>query len=151
MADLQLMHNFSVANKIRKNVSVIATDSGASFEPTDDFDIRLRCHRSSLGKDINYFTWDGAYYFLKSVERDTNSIMYINGDMDLLMTYADAIMGLHGKASRSTSHGSSRLSDDLRNISVDTERTVVDFPVPIEDDEEHGTYILVTSQGGFPH
>ena len=151
--DVTLYKNFSVPSAMNKNITQVAKYVGVQLaEPTDDdeVDIRMTVPTDTLKwSNVNYFAWDGAYYFLNSVTKQANSISIIHGEMDPLMTFPDAVKQLLIMASRSTSHGSSRLADSMRTISVDSERTVVNFPNQIPDSEATGRYVLVTSQSGY--
>lgn len=151
--DVTLFRNFSVDNVFTKNITTVATYPAVQVvNPTDDYDVQLRMTASShLFKwdYVNYFQFDGAYYFLESVEHEANNISILNGRMDLLMTYADSIITLQVLAERSTSHGSPRLEDQNRTITADSTRTVINFPNPIPGGESSGVYILTTAQSGY--
>lgn len=151
--DVTLYKNFSVAEKLSKNLTQVAKYPGVQLvEATDDFDVQIRMTVPTdtlKWSNVNYFMFDGAYYFLESVFKQGNSISVINGRMDLLMTYRAAILDLSILPERSTNHGSMRLDDQLRRITVDSSRTVVDFPVTISATEQGGTYIIVTAQSGY--
>ena len=151
--DVTLYRNFSVPNKLNKNLTQVAKYTGVQVvNETDDFDVsvRMTVATDTLKWDnVNYFEWDGAYYFLESVTKTANSISTVNGRMDVLMTYRSAILQMRVLAARSTSHGSGRLADSLRSITVDSERIVTEFPNQIADTESMGRYVLVTSQSGY--
>lgn len=151
--DVVLYKNFSVENKLNKNITEVGRYSGVqSVEPTDDNAVRVRmtAPRDQLTWSvINYFQFDGAYYFLDNVEMEASNISILVGRMDLLMTYRDAINGLMVLPERSTSHGSMRLDDQIRRISIDTDRSVLQFPNIINDNEGSGTYILTSAQPGY--
>lgn len=151
--DVVLYKNFSVENKLNKNLTQVAKYVGVQVvEPVDDYDIQIRMTVPTdtlKWSNVNYFQFDGAYYFLESVDKEANSISTVNGRMDLLMTYAGAIKALKVQPERSTSHGSMRLEDENRRITVDTHRTVIDFPMAISGEEGEGLYILTTAQGGY--
>lgn len=151
--DLVLYKNFSVHNKLNKNITPIATYEGVQLvNAIDDHDISVEVAIPTgelSWDDVNYFSFDGAYYFLSSVSKEYQDVSVLNGTMDLLMTYKDAIKQLDVFAERSTSHGSARLEDSMRGITVDTDRTVVEFPNSVAGSEVMGTYILNTAQLGF--
>ena len=151
--DVTLYKNFSVENKLVKNITQVAKYTGVQVvEATDDFDVQIRMTAPTdtlKWSNVNYFEFDGAYYFLESVEKTANSISTINGRMDLLMTYQSAIQALSVLPERSTSHGSMRLEDQNRRITVDSVRTVVAFPNTISGSEGMGTYIVTTAQSGY--
>lgn len=151
--DVTLYKNFSVPTKITKNITQVAKYAGIQVvEPTDDYDVQIRMTvpTDTLRWDnVNYFEWDGAYYFLESVDKQANSISVVNGRMDLLMTYRSAILALSVLPERSTSHGSMRLEDQNRRITVDSVRTVVAFPNTISGSEGMGAYIVTTAQSGY--
>lgn len=151
--DITLYHNFSVENKLVKNLTELHSFEGVQMvEPVNDAEITIRMAMPSeelRWDDANYFQWDGAFYFIESIDFLANGISNINGRMDLLMTYQDAIKQLKVKAARTTSHGSARVADEMRTISVDSQRSVVKFPNQIDDSRLGGIYILVTSQRGY--
>lgn len=151
--DVTLYKNFSVPTKITKNITQVAKYTGIQVvEPTDDYDVQIRMTVPTdtlKWSNVNYFEFDGAYYFLESVDKQANSISVINGRMDLLMTYQSAIRALSVLPERSTSHGSMRLEDQNRRITVDSVRTVVAFPNPISGSEGMGAYIVTTAQSGY--
>lgn len=151
--DVTLYKNFSVFNKLTKNITQVAKYPAVQLvEPTGDRDlsIRMTVPTDQLRWDnVNYMEFDGAYYYVDDVEKVGNSITEVHGDMDLLMTYRSAILALDITASRSTSHGSGRLADDMRNVSVDSTRSVIKFPNQISEIEALGTYVLVTGQQGY--
>ena len=151
--DVTLYKNFSVENKLNKNLTQVAKYAGIQVvEPTDDYDIQIRMTVPTdtlKWSNVNYFEFDGAYYFLESVDKQANSISVVNGRMDLLMTYQSAIQALSVLPERSTSHGSMRLEDQNRRITVDSVRTVVAFPNTISGSEGMGAYIVTTAQSGY--
>lgn len=151
--DVTLYKNFSVENKLDKNLTQVAKYSGVQVvEPVDDYDVQIRMTVPTdtlKWSNVNYFEFDGAYYFLESVNKEANSISVVNGRMDLLMTYKSAIQNLSVLPERSTSHGSMRLEDQNRRISVDSVRTVVSFPNSISGSEGMGVYIVTTAQSGY--
>ena len=163
--DVTLYKNFSVPNKLEKNITQVARYQGVQLIQSldryqggqavqavndDDVSIRMTVPTDELRWDeVNYFEWDGAYYFLTSVDKQANSLSFINGKMDLLMTYRAEIMNLRVLALRSTSHGSMRLADSARAFSVDATRSVLPFPNPISELEGDGFYVLTTSRPGY--
>lgn len=151
--DVTLYKNFSVENKLSKNLTQVAKYTGVqAVEPTDDYDVQIRMTVPTdtlKWSNVNYFEWDGAYYFLDSVDKVANSISIINGRMDVLMTYKTAIQALSVLPERSTSNGSMRLEDQNRRITVDSVRTVVIFPNTISDSEAMGVYVVTSSQPGY--
>lgn len=151
--DVTLYKNFSVANKLTKNITQVARYQGVQLvEPVNDSEvsIRMSVQTDDLRWDVvNYFEWDGAYYFLTSVDKQANGLSVINGEMDLLMTYRTAILQLQVVAERSTNLGSERLEDSLASFAVDAERSEVLFPNQLSDQEADGFYVLTTSQMGY--
>ena len=151
--DVTLYRNFSVPNKLNKNLTQVAKYTGVQVvNETDDFDvsIRMTVATNTLKWDnVNYFEWDGAYYYLESVTKTANSISTVNGRMDVLMTYLGAVNALNVRAVRSTSNGSGRLEDTERAITADSERTVVAFPNVVSGSEAMGCYVVTTSQSGY--
>lgn len=151
--DITLYRNFSQPNKLNKNLTQVAKYTGVQVvNETDDFDvsIRMTVPTDTLKWDnVNYFEWDGAYYYLESVTKTANSVSTVNGRMDVLMTYRSAVNALNVRALRSTSNGSGRLEDTERAITADSDRTVLTFPNSIPDTEAAGAFILTTAQNGY--
>ena len=151
--DVTLYKNFSVENKLGKNLTQVAKYSGIQVvEPTDDYDVQIRMTVPTdtlKWSNVNYFEFDGAYYFLESVDKEANAISVVNGRMDLLMTYKSAVESLSVLPERSTNNGSMRLEDQNRRITVDSVRTVVAFPNSISGSEAMGVYVLTSSQSGY--
>lgn len=151
--DVTLYKNFSVENKISKNLTQVAKYAAVQMvEPVNDAEISLRVTIPSdtvKWDNVNYFEWDDAYYFVESVNFVANGLSEINGRMDLLMTYRTAINGLQVRLNRSSSHGSSRLEDDLRHYSISSSKAVVAFPRPFAETQAGGSYVFVTSQKGY--
>jgi len=151
--DVILYKNFSVENKIDKNITQVASYLGTQLvEPYDDFDISVKFTvANSLLKwsNINYMQVDGAYYFVDSVEHLANGVELVHGRMDLLMTYKNSIGTLKVLAERSSSHGSTRIEDASRLLSVDSARTVAVWPAKVLGSEVAGLYVLTTAQKGF--
>lgn len=152
--DIVLYKNFSVYNKINKNITAIKTFQAVqAVESINDSDITLKV---AVGNNVvkwdncNYFQFDGAYYFIDGgVEHLNNGLVNINGNMDLLMTYKEAIMQLNVRATRSTNLGSGRAEDDTRLFSVDSVKSVITFPNQLDDTQSGGLYIMATSQSGY--
>ena len=118
----------------------------------DDKQIVVRFHlpyNAVNWKAVNYMEVDGAYYFIDSVKHITNDISEVNGSIDLLMTYRDAIKQLSVLAERSTSHGSPNIADPMRASSVGGKVIATNFTSEIRDDEVSGAYVLSTSQRGY--
>lgn len=151
--DIILYKNFSVENKLEKSITAVATYTGQQMpEAYDDYDIAVKFtvpNATLKWSNVNYMKVDGAYYFVESVEHLRENIELVKGRMDLLMTYKDAIKSLRVLAERSTSHGSTRLDDENRLLSVDTTRVVSTFPNKILGGEMSGRYILTTAQKGY--
>ena len=84
--DVTLYRNFSQPNKLNKNLSQVAKYTGVQVvNETDDFDvsIRMTVTTGTLKWDnVNYFEWDGAYYYLESVTKTANSISTVKDTFD---------------------------------------------------------------------
>lgn len=147
-----LMNNRSLKNVLNKTVSTTATYDAQMVTAIDDKQIVVRFHLPYTAvnwKAVNYMEVDGAYYYIDSVKHIANGISEVNGSIDLLMTYRDAIKQLNVLAERSTSHGSSHIADPLRTSEAGAEVKVVNFSSAIKDTEAEGVYILSTSQNGY--
>ena len=122
---------------------------GASPLNDDEIQIRMTVPTDTLRWDrVNYFEFDGAYYYLDSVDKPANTISIINGKMDYLHTYASAIRGWTALFERKTG-GTLRAEDEARLVSADSKRSVFRFADQISKTENAGVYVLVTSQKGF--
>lgn len=146
-----LMINLSLRNVLNKNVSTTASYDAQMVTPIDDKQIVVRFHLpySAVNwKAVNYMEVDGAYYYIDSVKHVANGISEVNGSIDLLMTYRDAIKQLTVLAERSTSHGSPLIADPMRAAEAGERVNTLVFP-GINDGEANGAYILSTSQNGY--
>ena len=146
------MNNLSLPNVLNKNVSTTATYDVQMVTAIDDKQIVVRValpYSAVNWKAINYMEVDGAYYTIDSVKHVANGISEINGSIDLLMTYRDAIKQLNVLAERSTSHGSPNIADPMRASVAGADVTVTSFSSSIGDSEAQGVYILSTSQKGY--
>lgn len=146
-----LMRNKSLNNVLNKNVSTTATYDAQMVTSIDDKQIVVRValpYSAVNWKTINYMEVDGAYYYIDSVKHIANGISEINGSIDLLMTYRDAIKQLTVLAERSTSHGSPLIADPMRAAEAGERVNTLVFP-GINDGEANGAYILSTSQNGY--
>ena len=147
-----LMNNRSLKNVLNKTVSTTATYDAQMVTAIDDKQIVVRFHLPYTAvnwKAVNYMEVDGAYYYIDSVKHIANGISEVNGSIDLLMTYRDAIKQLNVLAERSTSHGSPNIADPLRAFEAGAEVKVSSFTSSIGEAESTGTYILSTSQNGY--
>lgn len=147
-----LMNNYSFKNVLNKTVSTAATYNAQMVTAIDDKQIVVRFHLpySAVNwKAVNYMEVDGAYYYIDSVKHIANGISEVNGSIDLLMTYRDAIKQLNVLAERSTSHGSRNIADPMRASSAGGKIVTTSFTSEIKDDETSGAYILSTSQRGY--
>lgn len=147
-----LMNNRSLKNVLNKTVSTTATYDAQMVTAIDDKQIVVRValpYGAVNWKAINYMEVDGAYYYIDSVKHIANGLSEINGSIDLLMTYRDAIKQLTVLAERSTSHGSPLIADPLRASEAGAEVKVSSFTSSIGEAESTGTYILSTSQNGY--
>lgn len=151
--DVVLYKNFSLHNVLNKNITEYKRyEAVQMIDTVNDYDVSIQfaIATDELKWDkTNYFQWDGAYYFLNDVDKVRNGVSVVHGTMDLLMTYREAIKSLRVQAERSTSHGSQRLEDSSRSISVDASRMTLTFPGKISGAENDGLYILVTAQNGL--
>lgn len=146
-----LMNNYSIKNVLNKNVSTTATYDAQMVTAIDDKQIVVRFHLpySAVNwKAVNYMGVDGAYYYIDSVKHVAKGISEVNGSIDLLMTYRDAIKQLTVLAERSTSHGSPNIADPLRAFEVQETVNTLTFP-SIDGGESTGAFILSTSQNGY--
>lgn len=149
---IALMNNRSLPNVLNKNVSTTATFDAQMVTAIDDKQIVVRFHlpyNAVNWKAVNYMEVDGAYYYIDSVKHIAKDVSEVNGSIDLLMTYRDAIKQLSVLAERSTSHGSPNIADPMRASSVGGNVTVTSFTSEIKDDEVSGAYVLSTSQRGY--
>lgn len=147
-----LMNNYSFKNVLNKTVSTTATYDAQMVTAIDDKQIVVRFHLPYTAvnwKAVNYMEVDGAYYFIDSVKHIAKGISEVNGSIDLLMTYRDAIKQLNVLAERSTSHGSPNIADPLRASEAGAVVKVSPFTSSIGEAESTGTYILSTSQNGY--
>ena len=146
-----LMNNRSLPNVLNKTVSTTATYDAQMVTAIDDKQIVVRFHLpySAVNwKAVNYMEVDGAYYYIDSVKHVAKDISEVNGSIDLLMTYRDAINQLSVLAERSSSHGSPNIADPLRAFEVGEAVNTLTFP-SIDGGESTGSYILSTSQNGY--
>lgn len=146
-----LMNNYSTKNVLNKTVSIAATYDAQMVTAIDDKQIVVRFHlpyNAVNWKAVNYMEVDGAYYYIDSVKHIANAISEVNGSIDLLMTYRDAINQLSVLAERSTSHGSKAAVDPLRASEAGGKVEIVKFPSSISGKEDNGAFILSTSQNG---
>ena len=146
------MNNRSIPNVLNKTVSTTATYDAQMVTAIDDKQIVVRValpYSTVNWKAINYMEVDGAYYFINSVKHVANNISEINGEIDLLMTYRDAIKQLNVLAERSSSHGSRNIADPMRAFEAGSDVVVTNFSSSINDTEAQGVYILSTSQKGY--
>lgn len=147
-----LMNNRSLPNVLNKTVSTTASYEAQMVMAIDDKQIVVRValpYTAVNWKAINYMEVDGAYYFIDSVKHIAEGLSEINGVIDLLMTYRDAINQLNVLAERSTSHGSRDIADPFRAADAGGKTTVTSFTKAISDTEANGAYILSTSQRGY--
>ena len=98
---------------------------------------------------VNYFEILGHYYYLIDYTVDTSGIATITGELDVLMTYKAYVKSLVVRAERSSSHGSSNITDDMALVSASTVKNTINFPNPIPDDSRSGCFILTTAQAGY--
>ena len=146
---VSLMKNRSLNNVLNKDVSITATYDAQMVTPIDDKQIVVRFHLPyNAVKTVNYMEVDGAYYYIDSVKHIAKGISEVNGSIDLLMTYRDAIKQLNVLAERSTSHGSNKIADPLRAFEAGGKVLKSDFTSNINDTESAGAYVLSTSQNG---
>ena len=146
-----LMNNYSMKNVLNKNVSTAATYDAQMVTAIDDKQIVVRFHLPYTAvnwKAVNYMEVDGAYYYIDSVKHIAKGISEVNGSIDLLMTYRDAIKQLNVLAERSTSHGSNKIADPLRAFETGGKVLKSDFTSNINDTESAGAFVLSTSQNG---
>lgn len=146
-----LMNNRSLKNVLNKTVSTTATYDAQMVTAIDDKQIVVRFHlpyNAVNWKAVNYMEVDGAFYYIDSVKHIANGICEVNGSIDLLMTYRDAINQLYVLAERSTSHGSPNIADPMRAAEAGERVNTLTFP-GINDTESGGTFILSTSQKGY--
>lgn len=146
-----LLNNRSLPNVLNKSVSTSATYDAQMVTAIDDKQIVVRValpYSDVNWKAINYMKVDGAYYYIDSVKHIANGVSEINGSVDLLMTYRDAIKQLYVLAERSTSHGSNKIADPLRAFEAGGKVLKSDFTSTINDTETAGAYVLSTSQNG---
>lgn len=147
-----LMNNYSFKNVLNKTVTTTATYDAQMVTAIDDKQIVVRFHLPYTAvnwKAVNYMQVDGAYYYIDSVKHVAKGISEVNGSIDLLMTYRDAIKQLYVLAERSTSHGSRNITDSMRAFEAGADVNVVNFSSSIKDTEEEGVYVLSTSQNGY--
>lgn len=146
-----LMNNLSLHNVLNKNVSTTASYDAQMVTAIDDKQIVVRFvlpYTAVNWKAVNYMEVDGAYYFIDSVKHIAEGVSDVNGSIDLLMTYRDAIKQLNVLAERSSSHGSPALVDPLRASEVGSKVDVTKFSSKIVDTESSGAFVLSTSQNG---
>ena len=146
-----LMNNRSLPNVLNKTVSTTATYDVQMVTAIDDKQIVVRVvlpYSAVNWKAINYMNVDGAYYYIDSVKHIANGVAEINGNIDLLMTYRDAIKQLTVLAERSTSHGSPNVADPLFASEAGEHINTLTL-TPINDTESGGAFILSTSQKGY--
>lgn len=148
---VSLMINRSLNNVLNKNVSSTATYNAQMVTAIDDKQIVVRFalpYSAVNWKVVNYMEVDGAYYYIDSAKHIANGITDINGSIDLLMTYRDAIKQLNVLAERSSSHGSPNIADPLRAFEAGGKVLKSDFSTVINDTETAGAFVLSTSQNG---
>lgn len=147
-----LMNNLSLPNVLNKSVSTTASYDAQMVTAIDDKQIvvRFRLPYDAVNwKAVNYMEVDGAYYYIDSVKHIAEGVSEVNGTIDLLMTYRNAIKQLSVLAERSTSHGTYNIADPMRASTAGGKTSVTSFTSEIKDDEVNGAYVLSTSQRGY--
>ena len=148
---VKLMRNLSMENVLNKTVSITASYDVQMVTAIDDKQIvvRVKLPTSEIKwSSVNYMMVDGAYYYIDSVKHIANGLAELNGRIDLLMTYRDAIKQLSVLAERSTSHGSPNIVDPMRAFEASGKVLKSDFTASIDDTEAAGAFVLSTSQNG---
>ena len=151
--DVKLYNNRSVHNTINKDIALVGTYTAVRVvNPTDDFEVSIRMTVPTGAlrwSAVNYFEYDGAFYYLQSVTQESNAVSVLNGTMDVLETWRAQILSWTAILERSTTYGTDRAIDELALFTSDSERTKVTFPNQIRTTESAGRYITTTSQQGF--
>lgn len=148
---VSLMNNYSIPEVLNKNVTTVASYDAQMVTAIDDKQIvvRVKLPTSEIKwTAINYMMVDGAYYYVDSVKHIANGLAELNGRIDLLMTYRDAIKQLSVLAERSTSHGSPNIADPMRAFEAGGKVLKSNFTANINDTESAGAFVLSTSQNG---
>ncbi len=136
---------------INKTLSGGTRVSGVFRQP---FDFKSPTLKLSTGYDafrnngINYVLIDGKYYYVLDWSIEESGAISLELHIDVLMTYKDDIMDMDVILSRSET-GDDDLVDGLIPLSSNKAYERREYEIGFSEQEEFGTYVLITAQTGY--
>ena len=112
--DIKFYVNTSELNKIRKDLTDIATFSGTLKDQTSIVDPVVLIQgslTSFVGANYAYIASFGRYYYIHDIISVTNNLIEIHMHCDVLMSFADAILENTGIVSRQENNWNLYLDD----------------------------------------
>lgn len=147
--ELKLYINKSPANKIKKEITDVATIEGSLVGDFNEKAPEIRV--KDISDKANYASIDNKFYFISNITHLTNDVIALTLEIDYLYTYKDDILNmpcfveLASNAERKylDNPQSKVLSKDKQFICRNYDK------LGFDEDEPNGCYILaVTNDGG---
>lgn len=123
-----LYKNHSVANKVIKNLTTVATITGTLKHETTVISPSIMIERDDF--DFNYFKvvdWN-RYYFLGTSDFGTNHMITMNGNIDVLMSFSSDILKARAIILRQENLWNMYLSDSSIVMRQDAMHKIIKFP-----------------------
>ena len=126
--NIVLYRNNSVANKVIKNLTTVATITGTLKYETTVISPSIIIERNSF--DFNYFKvteWN-RYYFLGTSDFGINGMITMNGNIDVLMSFSSDILNARAILLRQENLWNMYLSDSSIVMNQNAKHRIIKFP-----------------------
>lgn len=126
---ITLMRNTSPLNKINKTATTVSTLSGALIDESSIIDPVIEIESASVpAANYAHIPDFGRYYFINNIESVRDGLWRLTLHVDVLKTYASAILSNKAVVSRSTNLWNLYLEDNDFKCYADPYVITKDFP-----------------------
>ena len=130
MFDVVLMNNHDELNRIIKHPATVMTLSGILRDETDIVDPEILIEYNGTLTNVNYMYIGELrrYYFITKIESVRTGLWRVYAHCDVLMTYAEGILGTECVVARSESRYNLLLNDSMFKVYSNPRLQIANFP-----------------------
>lgn len=133
--NIKLYNNGSEGNVLNKNITLITTISGVLKENCSILkpSILIQGDLSTFNK-CNYAVIDAfnRSYYISDIVSETNNLIRLDMDVDVLYTYRTDILKLTGMLARSESNGNNYVADSAVVSQIGSPSEIINYD-PVDD------------------
>lgn len=130
---VELCVNNSPANKLDKNIGVVASMSGTLREPSSIIDPVITIESNPVGFNYLHIPDFKRYYYVTNVTVIRNGLIEVAAHVDVLKSFASEIRGFNAIIQRQENVYNTYLDDGVFKAYQNSKHKIIAFPVSFTD------------------